>query len=157
MVRLVRQLCPGCQVGSEGQKAIHPFTRSLQECLPQLLLLRCGIHPGNLEPIAAAWAGVKGVVTLDTPGPKEQLTSPRLCTDTPSSQWTPTLTKGQINAQGHTLNPCLLALAHPRALPYSPVPRLRRVPPSWRLAKAPCSQREISAQAWRRSAGPKPS
>lgn len=54
------QLCPGGQVGSEGQKAMHPLTRSLQECLPQLLLLWCGVHPGHLEPIAAAWIRAEG-------------------------------------------------------------------------------------------------
>ena len=53
-VGLVGQLCPGGQVGSEGQKAIHPHTWPLQEGLPQLPLLRGGVHPGHLEPIAAA-------------------------------------------------------------------------------------------------------
>lgn len=58
-----RPLCPGGQVGSEGQKAVHPLARSLQERLPQLLLLWRGIHPGHLEPVAAAWARVEVTVT----------------------------------------------------------------------------------------------
>lgn len=53
-VGLVGQLSPGGQVGSEGQKAVHPLARPLQERLPQLLLLRRGVHPGHLEPVAAA-------------------------------------------------------------------------------------------------------
>lgn len=97
------------------------------------------------------------MVMLDTPGAKEYLPGPRLCTDTSTSQWTPKLTKGQRSVQGHTLSPCLPALVPPRALPCSPVPKLSRVPPSWRLARVPWSQRESSAQAWRRSAGSKPS
>lgn len=65
-------LCSGGQVGSEGQKAIHPLTWPLQECLPQLLLLGCGIHPGHLEPIAAAWIWQAGVEAMVTGHPRSQ-------------------------------------------------------------------------------------
>lgn len=134
------RLCPGDQVGSEGQKAIHPLTGPLQECLPQLLLLRCGIHPGHLKPITAAWMWVSqsgSYCYLGDLGSQEQLSGPRLCI-----------------VPKHPEPPSLAPL---KGLLCSPVPRLRRVPPSWRLARAPWSHRESSAQAWRRSAGPKPS
>lgn len=145
-------LCPGDQVGSEGKQAIDPLTGPLQQGLPQLLLLRRGVHPGHLEPIATAcrcqkererWACCIAQTPRDTCLVSDAL-KPH---DTPPH---PRQISGATKAQGW-------AREVTEALLVSPVPRLRRVPPSWRLPRVPWSQSESSAQAWRRSAGPKPS
>lgn len=148
-MELVGQLCPGDQVSSEGQKAIHPLTWSLQKHLPQLLLLRCGIHPGYLEPVAAAWIYADRGEGHGYPGhPRSQgMPAGSQITHCHSQLTVDIKAQGRVEKCPRPHTKPGLSIRSPGALPHLPVPRLRRVPPSWRLVRAPWSQRESSAQA----------